>query len=189
LVVRPVTRTPEGGSNEDVAPLAGTTGGAGRPVVQRWTAVRWARPGPRVRGGTGTERAWVGMSDTQCQLCAVGPGGVVPVSGPCLDCRWCGDAAQWTWSFDGEPHTDLGAWCLQDDWRLCDTCHTMTLSGDDAALLDRTLAALAGRASYPYATTFVRELEAARIAHWIERRTTYRHVPSGTVHVSTTGRS
>ncbi len=104
-------------------------------------------------------------------------------------CRSCGDPAAWSWSFTGEPHLpDGGAWRGQDDRRVCRACQELTVAGDDVGLLDRAVPALGRRAAYPFAAGFVRQLEAARLAHGIARRTTYGAVRSD-VSVTSIGRS
>jgi hypothetical protein len=88
-------------------------------------------------------------------------------------CRWCGRQAAWSWSLGDDAAADpeglLGNECL-----VCEDCQALTLAGDDAALLDRVMAVLASRVPFPYASAFVREQEAARLAHWIARRSTFR---------------
>ena len=105
---------------------------------------------------------------------ATAPGGPGTSTQGHGECRWCGAPAAWSWAFEGDGHADQDAWCLCDDWRVCADCQALTMAGDDAALLDRIVAVLDRRVAYPYAAAFVREQQAARLAHWITQRTTAR---------------
>ena len=89
-------------------------------------------------------------------------------------CRWCGRPAAWSWAVAGDASTGHGERLPDEECPVCADCQALTLAGDDAALLDRAMALLAGRVPYPYASAFVRERLAAMIAHWITRRTTCR---------------
>ena len=89
-------------------------------------------------------------------------------------CRWCARPAAWSWTLTADAATEPGERLLGEECRVCEGCQALTLAGDDAALLDRATAVIAARVPFPYAAAFVREQEAARLAHWIARRTTFR---------------
>jgi hypothetical protein len=96
---------------------------------------------------------------------------------PAGDCRWCGEPSAWVWQFEGEPHTDSDWWRLQSDWELCDTCQSLTLAGRDTELVERAVDSVMCEGMFEPSMTPRRErMRAAlaiRVAHWINRRTTY----------------
>jgi hypothetical protein len=87
-------------------------------------------------------------------------------------CRWCGLPSAWAWSLGGQQPGDLLT-VDAGEVQVCDTCQTLTVAGDDAALLERCMAALTAW-DYPVAVDFLREQHAAALARWVLRRTTVR---------------
>ena len=117
--------------------------------------------GPAHAGGTWGSRVGAGAVDA-------------PVADRAAErtCRWCGLPPAWAWSLGGQQPGDLLA-CDAGEVRVCDTCQALTVAGDDAALLERCMAALTAW-DYPVAVDFLREQHATALAQWVLRRTTVR---------------
>ena len=93
---------------------------------------------------------------------------------PAPVCRWCGAPAAWSWTVVDDDATVAVEWPRGADCLVCAECQALTLGADDTVLLDRVTALVASRVPFPYASAFVREQQAAALAHWIARRTTFR---------------